>query len=299
MDAAPVTQLPQGDEWIYEIKFDGYRIQAHKHGGDVTLYSRRGKDFTERYPDVVAGMSSLQTREFILDGEIVALDERGRHVFNLLQRSGRNKAPVHFYAFDILWLDGKSLTAKPLSRRREILESVVANGHEHIHLSPVLDAAAETLLGAVQAQGFEGIMAKRWDSIYASGDRPGSWQKHKVQPADDFVVGGYMPGSAGMDELIVGRRDGKRLHYMASVRAGFVPRTKRRVLDVIKPLRQERCPFDNLPEKRGEHKMDKEKMAKTVWTRPIVLAEIAFNNVTPDGHLRHARFVRLREDGDQ
>lgn len=101
-----------------------------------------------------------------------------------------------------------------------------------------------------------------------------------------------------MDELVVGRREKGRLLYMSSVRAGFVPRTKRQVLAAVKSLRQEECPFSNLPEKRGEHKMDAEKMKKTVWLRPEILAEIAYNNVTLDGHLRHSKYLRLREEVD-
>lgn len=140
-------------------------------------------------------------------------------------------------------------------------------------------------------------MAKRADSTYAPGEETGEWVKHKVQPAEDFIVGGYVPGNNGIEELVVGRREGKKLLYMSSVRAGFVARTRKLVFAAVRELRQEECPFSNLPEKKGEHKMDAAKMAKTVWVRPEILAEVAYNNVTPDGHLRHATFLRLR-DGD-
>lgn len=298
MDAKYVEELPEGTEWAYEIKFDGYRIQPIKQRGEVRLYSRRGKDFTSRYPGVAEEILRLRLKEFVLDAEAVAVDENGNHVFNLLQRSGTNKAPVHLYIFDVLFFEGKDVTGLTLRKRRKILESRFGQQLEFVHLSPILQGEPAALLAAVEDQGFEGVMAKRWDSKYECGEEPGTWVKHKAQPTEDFYVGGYIPGSAGMDELVVGRREGKELLFMSCVRAGFVPRVKKQVLSAIKPLRSDVCPFTNLPERKGEHKMDAEKMARTIWLLPDILAEIAYNNVTPDGHLRHSKFLRLREPAD-
>lgn len=296
MEALPVQKLPPAEGWWFEIKFDGYRTMGIKQGGEAHLYSRRGNLFDEKFPVVVEALQKLHAREFILDGEVVALDAHGRCDFNLLQQARSHQERVHFYAFDVLFLDGRDLTQMPFLRRRSILEREFP-GRDHFHISPVFDNP-EALLAAVRSHGFEGVMAKNKASRYEYGERSGAWQKKKTQPSDDFLIGGYLPGANGFDELVVGRRVGKELRYMARVRAGFVPRVKKQVYDAIHVAELRECPFANLPEKRGPHPFNAGKMRKAVWVRPRFHAEVAFNNITPDGHLRHAKFVRLREPAD-
>jgi len=145
---------------------------------------------------------------------------------------------------------------------------------------------------------FEGVVAKRLGSIYQSSEAPGTWQKQKTQRSADFLVGGYILGHAGVDELVVGEKRGRDLYFVASVKNGFVPATRKRILDEIRSNALDECPFVNLPEKKGPHRMDREKMRKVRWLKPTTQCEVAFNERTAQGHLRHSKFLRLREPED-
>jgi bifunctional non-homologous end joining protein LigD len=165
----PADKLPEGDGWQYEVKFDGYRALAIKTGGAVRLRSRNDKDFTKRYPGVVAALSALPD-ETVIDGELVALNAAGKPAFQLLQNGGTN---VHFYAFDVLMLSGKDVTGEPLVKRRELLENrVLPRLTELVRCSPVLEASLSDLVQSIRAQGLEGLVAKRADSRYEPGQRP-------------------------------------------------------------------------------------------------------------------------------
>jgi bifunctional non-homologous end joining protein LigD len=141
-------------------------------------------------------------------------------------------------------------------------------------------------------------VAKKSDSIYQPGEAPGTWVKKKLQRSEDFIVGGFIPGAHGVDQLVVGVRKDGELHFVDSVKNGFVPTTRRKVQEAIEKLIVADCPFVNLPEKKRPHAMDREKMRTVKWVKPKVLAEIAFNEWTPSAHLRHSKFLRLREPRD-
>jgi len=174
-------KLPEGDGWLYEVKFDGYRALAIKSGGQVRLRSRNDKDFTKRYPGVVAALRELPD-ETVIDGEVVALDATGKPVFSLLQNGGTN---VHFYVFDLLMLQGKDLTHEPLSTRRHLLEhKVLPQLREPVRCSPVLDANLSDLIQSIRAQGLERLVAKRANSRYESGQRSGAWMKMRAWSTD-------------------------------------------------------------------------------------------------------------------
>jgi bifunctional non-homologous end joining protein LigD len=240
-------------------------------------------------------VEQLTAKRFVIDGEVVALDEQGRHSFELLQRSKTTRAPLRFYVFDLLKVGSEDLMASPLSARRLRLEQEIHSLPDGVQLSPILKGTARDVLQSVRQFEFEGVVAKQRDSIYVPGRTPGTWQKHKTQRSDDFLVGGYIPGSNGVEELVVGeKRDGKYL-YVASIKNGFVPATRARVYDVVKGREIGKCPFVNLPEKKGLHRMDREKMESVRWLKPRMICEVAFNERTTDGHLRHSRFLRLRD----
>jgi DNA ligase D-like protein (predicted ligase) len=298
MECSRVDQLPDGDQWQHEIKFDGYRAIAVKQYGEVHLFSRRGKPFNADYPETVKALNSLRAKSFILDGELVALDEQGRHSFSLLQNSKRKSATVLFYAFDLLTLADVNLMERPLRRRRRELEDAFPKWPSLAQLSPILSGTLTAITAQIRKFEFEGIVAKRLDSLYLPGDEPGTWVKKKMQRSEDFVVGGFIPGSHGVDQLVVGVRKGDELHFVDSVKNGFVPTTRRKVQEAIEKLITPDCPFVNLPEKKRPHAMDKEKMQTVRWVKPKVVAEIAFNEWTPSGHLRHSKFLRLREPKD-
>jgi bifunctional non-homologous end joining protein LigD len=299
MECRPVEKLPEGEEWQHEIKFDGYRAIAIKQSGEVSLSSRRGNSFNADYPETVRELGALRAKSFILDGELVAIDEQGRHSFSLLQNAKSKTARVHFYAFDLLHLDGDNLMQLPLSRRRAELQSAFPKWPSLVQLSPVLTGPLNEITARIREYEFEGIVAKRTDSIYRPGEEPGTWVKKKLQRSDDFMVGGYIPGANGIDQLVVGMRRDGALHFVDSVKNGFVPTTRRKVQEAIQKLVTPECPFVNLPEKKRPHAMDREKMKTVRWVKPKVIAEIAFNEWTPSGHLRHSKFLRLREPRDQ
>jgi ATP-dependent DNA ligase len=185
---------------------------------------------------------------------------------------------------------------EPLERRRQVLAEAIKGKAAPIALSEGLDANVDELVRVAKEFGFEGIVAKRKDSLYESGKRTGAWVKYKVNRGQEFVIGGYTPGNP-FDALIVGYYEGERLLYAAKVRNGFVPLVRREVASRVKGLEIDTCPFANLPEKkRTQWALTKEEMQNCVWLKPELVAQIEFTEWTPDGHLRHSKFVGLRED---
>jgi hypothetical protein len=187
-------RLPEGLNWLYELKLDGYRALAIKTGGDVQPRSRNDKDFNRRYPDLVEALGSMPD-ETVLDGEVVALDEEGRPSFSTLQNHGPGKIQVHFFTFDLLILRGRDVMAEPLLKRRALIEKhVLPTLADPIRFSPVLQASLPNLIRSVKEQGLEGLVAKRRDSRYEPGERSGAWVKMRVNRAQEFVIGGYTLG---------------------------------------------------------------------------------------------------------
>jgi DNA ligase D-like protein (predicted ligase) len=293
MYARLVQTLPQGQEWLYEVKFDGYRCLAGRDAKGVTLWSRRENLFTKQFPHIAQACERLSPNTLI-DGEIVALDERGRVSFNLLQHRRSKAHALVFYAFDVLIYRGRSVLNVPLYFRREVLHRIFEDTKAApIGLSENIEAAPTDLVRVAKEFGFEGIVAKRKDSYYESGKRTGAWVKYKVNRGQEFVIGGYTPGNP-IDALIVGYYDGERLLYAAKVRNGFVPQVRREVASRFKGLEIDTCPFANLPEKkRTQWALTKEEMKNCVWLKPKLVAQIEFTEWTPDGHLRHSKFGRV------
>jgi bifunctional non-homologous end joining protein LigD len=186
MQCKPVTALPEGEKWTFEIKFDGYRCVVVKRESEVTLFSRHKKVLNRRFPSVVQALASLES-DFVLDGELVALDSQGRPSFQMIQATPSQSLPIHFYAFDLLNRNGELLIKLPLSRRRELLESLLAAPTDPLRLSPLLQAPSEEVLEAVRKLGLEGVVGKRIDSVYESGDRSGAWIKVRTNMEQEFV----------------------------------------------------------------------------------------------------------------
>jgi bifunctional non-homologous end joining protein LigD len=296
MLARSVTELPRAtDQWLYEVKLDGYRCLAGKGSRGVTLWSRRGNVFTKDFPIIARACEALPV-DTLLDGEVVALDERGRASFNLLQHRRSKASAVRLYAFDLLIYRGRSLLSLKLTERRALLTEALGFLDQSVRLSENFEADPDELLRGAKQLGFEGIVTKRRDSLYEPGKRSGAWAKYKANHAAEFVIGGYTPGSP-FDAVIVGYYHEDRLYYAAKVRNGFVPRLRREVFKKLKPLETTECPFVNLPEKkRTQWALTREEMKHCRWVRPELVAQIEFTEWTPDGHLRHATFVGLRED---
>jgi bifunctional non-homologous end joining protein LigD len=298
MECLPVSLLDDGPEWMYEIKLDGYRAIAVK-SGRISLYSRRKKSFNSQYPFLVEALSDLPD-DTVVDGEVVALDDAGRPKFHLLQQF-RSQAPrIRYFIFDLLIFKGHDLTGLPLTERRKLLGTLKLKS-KRIGISDQFNVSARAMLAGVRKQELEGIVAKHKDSRYESGKRSGAWTKYRVNRSQEFVIGGFIPGSHGVDSIIVGYYRGKDLYYVARVRNGFVPATRRMVYEKLKPLITDKCPFVNLPDEhpsRWGESLTAEKMKQCVWVRPKLLAVVEFLEWTDADRLRHSKFVGLREDKD-
>jgi DNA ligase D-like protein (predicted ligase) len=298
MECLPVNAIPDGPEWTYEIKLDGYRAEAVKHAGKVALYSRRKHLLNNKFSELVVELENLPD-ETVVDGELVALDKDGKPSFNLLQNFRSMESHIVFYAFDVLVHKGKDVTALSLERRRKILASIIPP-QNHVGISQVTTGRAD-ILNFVRTHGLEGVVAKRTSSVYQAGKRTGLWCKQRVHLGQELVIGGYIPGSLGVDSIVIGFYAGNDLYYAARVRAGFVPATRRAVFEAIKHLKTTKCPFVNLPEKeagRWGQGFTAEKMKEAVWVRPEAVAQIEFLEWTGATHLRHTKFVHLRNDKD-
>ena len=295
----PTDRLPEGPNQSYELKMDGYRALAIKTGGRVKLRSRNDNDFNGRYPSIVNALSAMPD-ETVIDGEVVALDDSGRPSFNLLQNYGSAGAPLIYYVFDVLILNGRNVMPEPLVRRREILRhEVLAQLGEPVRESPVLDASLRDLIAAVRAQGLEGLVAKRLESAYEPGKRSGAWQKMRLNQGQEFVIGGYTPSPKNFDALVFGYYSGSDLMYAARTRNGFTPASREQLFRRFRGLEISHCPFVNLPEAhpgRWGQGLTAEKMKECRWLRPQLVANFEFVEWTPDRHLRHSKFIGLRED---
>src|SRR5918995_425750 len=300
MNSQLVQQLPDGKDWLYEVKFDRYRCLVGKDTAGVTLWSRRGNDLTAQFPNIAKACEQLPART-LLDGEIVAIDENGRISFNLLQHHRSQAQALLFYVFDVVVHRGINLLNEPLTTRREVLSNIMkplTRNASAIALSETIDATPAELIGVVKEFGFEGVIAKRKNSCYESGKRSSAWLKYKVNNSQEFVVGGYTPGNP-LDALIVGYYEGDKLMFASKVRNGFVPRLRREVWAKLKHLQTDTCPFANLPEKkRTQWALTREEMKNCIWLKPKLVAQIEFTEWRPDGHLRHSKFVGLRNDKD-
>lgn len=297
MECLPVASLPDSPGWVYELKLDGFRAQGIRDRTGVHLLSKNGKDFSKRFPQVCAALKDALPLGTAVDGELVAFDENGRPNFNAIQNAGAETYIV-FFVFDVLvnrWNDVKHL---PFSERLPLLQSAVIPS-ERVQLSEQFSGPLNRFVAAVREMGGEGVVAKRLTSRYEPGKRTGAWSKKRLNIGQEFVIGGFTPGSNGIDALVVGFYSGGALMYAARVRAGLVPATRRELQQRLKPLIVAECPFANLPELtsgRWGQGLTAAKMQKCIWAKPKLVANFEFLEWTGTNHVRHIKFVGLRTD---
>ena len=315
-------QAPRRAEWVYELKLDGYRAQAIRDDGDVRILSRNGLDLTKRCPIAVHALNEAMSHHSVIDGEIVAFDGDGRPSFNALQGADVH-TPVVFYAFDIIIDAGVDVTSLPLRDRIAHLDAAFLPS-DHAQLCDNFPGPAAAFVEAVRRLRGEGVVAKRLDRSYHPGKRSGAWVKMRLNVGQEFVIGGYTPGSNGFDAVIVGyyqpappltpaqrkalppsRRQyvsqPPQLVYVARVRAGFVPASRRTLFPELESRRIDRCPFVNLPQTgagRWGQGLTAEKMKECVWIRPELVAAFEFLEWTNADHVRHIKFLAIRDDKD-
>jgi len=299
MKATAVDQLPEGEEWLYEVKWDGYRALGRKHGEMVQLLSLKEKDMTSGFPGVAEALSGIAAQTALIDGEIVAIDAHGCPSFQALQ----NRASIGqdwqivYYAFDLLNLEGWDMTRKPLRERKTRLREILAGSA--VRYNAELPGSAAAVLHTVEQARLEGIVAKERNSLYRAGTRVTSWRKLKLARAQEFVIGGYKPNGASFQSILVGYFKGKELHFAGKVRQGFNPPVRAQLLRRMLQVRAKRCPFANLPTSRTSHfgeGITAEEMRDLCWLRPVLVAQVSFAEWTRYDLLRHATYEGLRDD---
>ncbi|MGB8021625.1 MAG: non-homologous end-joining DNA ligase [Candidatus Nanopelagicales bacterium] len=286
------------EDWLFEVKWDGYRVEAVVRDGQVRLFTRNGNDAQAYFPQLLSPPSWIDARAAIVDGEVVALDARGRPDFGLLQeriteyRAGRPVGLV-FQAFDLLHLDGRSLLAVPLEDRKRLLRLVLREG-PRVRYAGHVTADGLAFLDAAERQGLEGIVAKMRRSRYVPGQRGATWLKVKLRPEQELVVGGWTAATdnpSDLGALAVGVYEGSRLRFAGKVGSGFTDRARQALLTRLDSLRVADSPFDPPPPLgRGRWGGD---LAGVVWVRPDVVIRAELGGWSRDGMVRQASFKGL------
>ncbi len=304
MKAKLVEKPPATGDWIYELKFDGIRLIAVKTDKKISLLSRNQNELGARFPEIVEAIKNLPAGECLIDGEVVALDEKGRSSFQLLQAremEGR-KSPVYFYAFDLLQLDGTDLVGLPLDARKNVLEKLCGDAGDPIRYSGAIGGDATRLLEEVKRRGLEGIIGKQRNSVYEPGRRSGAWIKLKCVNEQEFVIGGYTPPQGARKHfgaVLVGYYENKKLVFAGKVGTGFTAKSLATLHKEFRAEERADCPFVDLPSKQNGQWVQgitPSMMRKMHWVNPVFVCEIKFAEWTRDGKLRAPVFLGLRED---
>jgi bifunctional non-homologous end joining protein LigD len=284
---------PAGERWFHEIKFDGYRLQAHVAAGRVKLLTRTGLDWTKKFgKEIVGALQALPIGTALIDGELVVETANGASDFSALQAdlSEGSSDRFVFYVFDLLYLDGYDLRDLPLSQRKQVLAQVVAEGEPLLRLSQHLEEDGAVVFRHAKRLGLEGIVSKVRDAPYRSG-RNKSWLKAKSSDRQEFVIGGYVPSSTSrraIGSLALGVQEGGALKHVGRVGTGFSARLAEDLFQTMERIRVSESPF-GAP-------LTAEEARQVRFVRPELVAEVEFRAWTADGHLRHASFRGLRED---
>jgi len=304
MKARLVDEPPKHGDWLYELKFDGIRAMAIKNDRKVSLISRNGNKLDARFPEIVGVVKNLPVREYVIDGEVVALDEDGRSSFQLLQgleMEGR-KAPLRLYVFDLLQLDGKSLLGLPLEQRKQVLAKICENVGDPIRYSGEISGDVKSLLAEVKRRGLEGLIGKQRNSVYEPGRRSGTWIKLKCVNEQEFVIGGYTPPAGSrkyFGAILVGYYEIGKLRFAGKVGSGFTEKSLSMLHKKFREEEHDDCPFVDLPSKQGGEWVQgitPSMMKKMHWVNPKFVAEIKFAEWTRDQKLRQPVFLGMRED---
>ncbi len=287
----PPAPSTSGGDWLYEIKYDGYRMLAQCRGRTVKLFTRTGKDWTARLPHLVKALQELGLRESLLDGEIAVPDERGRTDFQALQNAfdAGSDSRIVYYLFDAPYLEGKDLRSLELRERKKRLKKVLEGAEgDVLRFSEDLSGDAREVLAHACALGLEGLIGKQAGSVYASG-RSKSWIKLKCRRRQDFVIGGYTAPSGsrhGFGALLVGFYDARgKLRFAGKVGTGFNDELLSSLLHRMAKIRRSESPFVDPPREKG-----------VTWLKPQLVGEVAYAERTKEGILRQASFMGLRED---
>lgn len=286
--------------WTYEVKWDGYRAIAYVNKGGVSLSSRNNKSFTEKYYPIVDAMTDWSINA-VLDGEILVIGKDGKANFSALQ-NWRSEADgdLVYYAFDLLWYEGKDVMELPLFERQAILKEILPTNDDRIRLSKVFNANGLDFFEAAKKMGLEGIMAKKSESIYSPDSRSKAWLKIKANQRQEVVIGGFTnnEGSAKtFSSLLLGVYENGKLQYVGKVGTGFNAKTQKEMMEKFKPLIVSENPFSTEPDVNKPSRFNPNPpKAKATWLKPELICEVSFTEVTQDGVFRHPSFEGMRTD---
>jgi len=283
---------PAGDQWFHELKFDGYRLQCHLHAGQVRLWTRNENDWTVKFPSVVKAVKALRVKSAILDGEIVALDASGRASFQRLQQSIKGSGTgLIYHIFDLIYIEGFSLTRTPLQDRKRVLAELIEplGDSGMLRYSDHIEGNGAEFFKQACKLGIEGIVSKLADSIYES-TRSRSWLKIKCIKRQEFVIAGYTLSDKGIpfSSLILGFYDKGKLIYAGRAGTGYTNAMRVDLKKKLDRIAVDKRPFAQIPNDPG--------LRRAVWTEPKLVGEVAFTEWTDEGIIRHPSFQGLRED---
>ncbi len=307
MKAKLSDQQPTRGDWSYELKFDGIRLIAVKDGSKVNLISRNGNELAARFREVADAIASLPVKNCVIDGEVVAVDEKGRSSFQLLQGlelPGGKKHPVFFYAFDLLQAADRLLINQALEKRKAWLQQLSAQSDTTIRYSGEIEGKVSKLLQEVRRVGLEGLIGKLRNSVYEPDRRSGAWIKLKILNEQELVIGGYTPPAGARKHfgaLLVGYYEGKRLLFAGKVGTGFDAKSLAALHAKFRKEVRKDCPFADLPSKKSGawvQGITPSMMRRMQWVNPVFVCQVKFAEWTRDVKLRQPVFLGLREDKD-
>ena len=290
--ATLIDKPPAGNEWLHELKFDGYRLLCHLERGHVRFWTRNENDWTAKFPALAKAVKALPVKSAILDGEVVALDPSGRASFQRLQQSIKTASSgLILHVFDLIYIEGFSLTRTPLRERKRILENLLAplGDRGMLRYSDHIEGNGEQFFKEACKHGIEGVVSKLADSIYES-TRSRTWLKVKCIKRQEFVIAGYTLSEKGIpfSSLILGFYDKGKLIYAGRAGTGYTNAMRVELKKKLDRIVVDKRPFAVIPKDPG--------LRRAVWTEPKLVGEVAFTEWTDEGVIRHPSFQGLRED---
>lgn len=299
MKALLVKEPPQDSDWVFEIKWDGYRAVAVKQEGEVHLFSRRSRKVTGDFAEIAEAVSKIPAEQFVLDGEIVALDEKGRASFQLLQQYRGGRTHLYYYVFDLLNFQNRNVRGLPLLERKALLKNLLEGLADPIRFSSEFRGDSKALLAEATKNQIEGLIGKRPTSTYEVDRRSGAWIKIKTANEQEFVIGGYTQPKGSrhhFGSILVGHYARGQLRFASKVGTGFDTELLETLYKKFQRLKTDKCPFVNVGPGKSAEGLTPAEIRRCNWVKPELVCQVKFTEWTEGGGLRHPVYAGLRDD---